>query len=301
MSEQVKTANYMDDKEFERLIGSRSQFAEVLKRLCKNPGAMLGLTVIVVLLALSFLAPLIAPYDYAEKSVKEAMMKPCLAHLFGTDELGRDIFSRVLHGIKFSVAIGVGAEMFSLVGAVILGSAAGFFGGKVDNWIMRICDVIQSVPSVIMQLALCCVFGRGLINTIIVLGIAGIAGGTRLMRSSILTVRKMEYLDAAESMNCSSLRSIFKHILPNSFSPMIVHVTMNIGGRIIGAAALTYLGMGIAPPNPELGAMVSAGRDFIKSAPYLSLIPGLVIMALVLSFNLFGDGLRDALDPKLKK
>lgn len=280
---------------------SHNQFLEVLKRLSRNPGAMAGLIVFVTMVVLSLLAPLIAPYSYDAKNVKEALQSPSFRHFFGTDELGRDIFSRVLHGIKYSVAIGVGAELFSLVGAVILGSVAGFFGGRIDDITMRVCDVVQSVPGIILQIALCCVFGSGVANTIIVLGIAGIAGGTRLMRSSILMVRKMEYLDAAESMNASSLRMIFKHILPNSFSPMIVHVTMNIGGRILSAASLSYLGMGIRPPVPELGAIISAGRDYIKSAPYMTLIPGLCVMALVLSTNLFGDGLRDALDPKLKK
>lgn len=280
---------------------SHSQVLEILKRLSRNPGAMLGLFIFTTMILASLAAPLIAPYPYDEKNVREALMGPSMAHFFGTDELGRDIFSRVLYGTKYSVAIGAGAELFSLVGAVILGSIAGFFGGKVDDIVMRLCDVVQSVPGIILQIALCCVFGSGVVNTIIVLGIAGIAGGTRLMRSSILTVRKMEYLDAAESMNASGWQMIFRHILPNSFSPMIVHVTMNIGGRILSAASLSYLGLGIRPPVPELGAIISAGRDYIKSAPHITLIPGLCVMALVLSFNLFGDGLRDALDPKLKK
>lgn len=300
MNETLAVENTLDLEDIKKL-SNRSQFVEVVKRLLKSPGAIIGFAIFMSMLILSLLAPWIAPYDYTEVNVDHAQMEPCAEHLFGTDELGRDLFSRILVGTKYSIAIGVGAELFSLVGAVILGSIAGFFGGKIDDFCMRVCDVIQSVPSTVLQLALCCVFGTGVVNTIIVLGIAGIAGGARLMRSSILTVHEMEYIEAAKSMNCSSIRSIFKHVLPNAFSPMIVHVTMNIGGRILSAAGLSYLGMGILPPTPELGAMVSAGRNLIRTDPYLSLIPGLCIMALVLSFNLFGDGLRDALDPKLKK
>lgn len=182
-----------------------------------------------------------------------------------------------------------------------MGAISGFFGGITDNVIMRLCDVIQSVPGMILNIALACVLGTGIFNTVLALGIGGVAGTARLMRASILKVRKMDYLEAAVSSNCSSTRIIIKHVLPNSFSPIIVQATMGVGARIIGAAGLSYLGLGVQPPLPEWGAMLTAGRDFIKQYPYLTLIPGLCIAIVVLSLNLFGDGLRDALDPKLKK
>lgn len=282
-------------------IKPKSQLREILGRLRMNKGAMTGMIIFLAVVIVAIIAPLIMPYEYDVMDVQNKFLTPCKEHIFGTDQFGRDVFSRILYGTKYSLVLGFGSIIVSTFGGIFLGSIAGFFGGKTDNIIMRLCDVIQSVPGMILNIALACVLGSGIFNTVLALGIGGIAGTARLMRASILKVRKMDYLEAAVSNNCSSARIIIKHVLPNSFSPIIVQATMGVGARIIGAAGLSYLGLGVQPPIPEWGAMLTAGRDFIKPYPYLTLIPGLCIAVVVLSLNLFGDGLRDALDPKLKK
>lgn len=278
-----------------------NQFLAVLKRLSYNKSAMAGMIIFSFIVLIAIFGEVIAPYDYTQVNPAEALQTPNMTHWFGTDNMGRDIYSRVLVGCKWSLIIGVGAQLIACSGGIILGCISGFFGGKIDQVIMRICDVVQAIPSVLLNITLAGILGPGIFNTILAMGLSGITGGTRLMRSSIMTVRKKEYLEAASSINCSPARTIIMHALPNAFAPMIVSFTMSIGSGIIGASALTYLGLGVQAPNPEWGALVSAGRDYLKSAPYMTIIPGLCIMVVVLSLNLFGDGLRDALDPKLKK
>ena len=279
----------------------KNQVLMILKRLSYNKSAMVGMIIFFLVVLIALFGEMIAPYDYTRVNPVEAMLTPCKEHWFGTDNLGRDIFSRVLVGCKWSLLIGVGAQLIACSGGIILGCISGFFGGKIDQVIMRVCDVVQAIPSVLLNITLAGILGPGVFNTILAMGLSGITGGTRLMRSSIMTVRKKEYLEAASSINCSPARTIIMHALPNAFAPMIVSFTMSIGSGIIGASALTYLGLGVQAPNPEWGALVSAGRNYLKSAPYMTIIPGVCIMIVVLSLNLFGDGLRDALDPKLKK
>lgn len=285
----------------QEVIKKQNQFVEVMKRLSLNKAAMAGMIIFIFVLFIAIFGDFLAPYDYTAVDPGNARVPPCAEHWFGTDNMGRDILSRVLVGCKWSLIIGIGAQLIACTGGVIVGCISGFFGGKVDQVIMRLCDIIQSMPSVLLNITLAGIFGKGLFNTVLALGLSGITGGTRLMRSSIMTVRKKEYLEAAEAINCSNFRTIVKHALPNAFSPMIVSFTMSIGSGIIGASALTYLGLGVQPPNPEWGALVSASRDYLKSSPYMTIIPGLCILIVVLALNLFGDGLRDAMDPKLKK
>lgn len=285
----------------EEAVKKQSQFGEVMKRLATNKGAVIGGILFLAILIIAILAPLLAPYDYMTMNLKERCMSPCAAHWFGTDHMGRDILSRILYGARYSLLIGIGSVVLSAIGGVFFGSISGYVGGWVDNLIMRICDVIQSVPGLILNIALACVLGPGVFNTILALGVEGIAGTARLMRSSILNIRKMEYLDAARVANGSSGMIIFRHVLPNTFAPILVQATMGVGGRIIMAASMSYIGIGVQPPTPEWGAMLSDSRDFIMGYPYMCLIPGICIMLVVLSLNLLGDGLRDALDPKLKK
>ena len=267
----------------------------------KNIILYVGIVLTAILVAVAILAPYIMPYDPTKMEISQKFIKPCAAHILGTDHLGRDILSRVIYGARYSLLIGVGSVIFSAVFGVIVGCIAGYYGGWVDNLIMRLCDIIQSVPGMILNIALACVLGPGVINVIFAMGFEGIAGTARLMRSSILNVRKMEYLDAASLTNCSSLRVIVKHILPNTFAPILVQATMGVGARIIMAASMSYVGIGVQPPTPEWGAILSDSRDFIMKYPYMCLIPGICIMVVVLAMNLLGDGLRDALDPKLKK
>lgn len=285
----------------EEIVKKQSQFGEVMKRLAANKGAVIGGILFLAILIIAILAPILAPYDYMTMNLKERCMSPGAAHWFGTDHMGRDILSRILFGARYSLLIGIGSVVLSAIGGVFFGSISGYVGGWVDNLIMRICDVIQSVPGLILNIALACVLGPGVFNTILALGVEGIAGTARLMRSSILNIRKMEYLDAARVANGSSGLIIFRHVLPNTFAPILVQATMGVGGRIIMAASMSYIGIGVQPPTPEWGAMLSDSRDFIMGYPYMCLIPGICIMLVVLSLNLLGDGLRDALDPKLKK
>lgn len=279
----------------------QNQFLEVMKRLSYNKGAVLGGILFLLVVLIAIFAPVLAPYGYAEIDIKNRLLAPCAAHWFGTDQMGRDILSRVMYGARYSLLIGIGSVIFSAIFGVIVGCLAGYYGGWVDNLIMRLCDIIQSIPGMILNIALACVLGPGVFNVIFAMGFEGIAGTARLMRSSILNVRKMEYLDAAALTNCSNARIIVKHILPNTFAPILVQATMGVGARIIMAASMSYVGIGVQPPTPEWGAMLSDSRDFIMKYPYMCLIPGVCIMVVVLAMNLLGDGLRDALDPKLKK
>ena len=282
-------------------VKKKSQFVETMKRLADNKGAVFGGVIFLLVLLVAILAPLIAPYSVTQINVLERLQGPSAKHLFGTDQMGRDIFSRAIFGARYSLLIGIGSCAFSAFFGVIVGSAAGYFGGWCDNIIMRVCDVIQSIPGMILNIVLACVLGPGVGNVILAMGFEGIAGTARLMRSSILNVRRMEYLDAARTSNCSDIRTIFRHVLPNTFAPILVQATMGVGGRIMMAAGMSYVGIGVQPPTPEWGAMLADSKDFIMEYPYMCLIPGICIMLVVLSLNLLGDGLRDALDPKLKK
>jgi len=279
----------------------QNQLLGILRRMSRNKGAMFGLAVFTLIVAAGILAPWIAPYNYSKVDVLNAFQAPSAEHWFGTDNLGRDVLSRCMIGTRYSVAIGVVAMIISFVGGIVIGSVSGYFGGRVDQIIMRLCDIIQAIPSLILNIALATVLGQGFNNCIIALGVGGIAGAARLVRSSMLSIRKMEYLDAARVINCPTPRIILGHALPNAISPMIVQATMSVARNILNAASLSYLGMGVQPPDPEWGAMLTAGRDYIAKYPYLTIIPGIIIVITALSLNLLGDGLRDALDPKLKK
>lgn len=278
-----------------------SMWAQVFKRLLKNPSATFGLTVLAILILLAILAPYITRYTYEEMDLMALNATPSLKHLCGTDSLGRDCLSRLLYGGRFSLGLGIISALSSTVVAIIFGSMAGYFGGAVDNIIMRICDILQSIPGMLLSIIISATLGVGFVNTIIALSVGGIAGGIRLLRGQILGIRKEEYLEAATTVNCSAARIMFRHILPNALSSTIVGVTMGMGNTIMVAASLSYIGLGVQPPDPEWGAMLSSGRDVFRKYPHIMLFPGLFIFITVLCFNLFGDGLRDAMDPKLKR
>lgn len=278
-----------------------SMWVQVFKRLLKNPSATFGLTVLAILILLSILAPYITRYTYEEMDLLALNAGPSLKHLCGTDSLGRDCLSRLLYGGRFSLGLGIISALSSTVVAIIFGSIAGYFGGAVDNFIMRICDIMQSIPGMLLSIIISATLGVGFVNTIIALTVGGIAGGIRLLRGQILGIRKEEYLEAATTVNCSAARIMFRHILPNALSSTIVGVTMGMGNTIMVAASLSYIGLGVQPPDPEWGAMLSSGRDVFRKYPHIMLFPGLFIFITVLCFNLFGDGLRDAMDPKLKR
>lgn len=279
-------------------IGQSNALA-VLKRLSRNKAAMLGLAILIIIIILAILAPVIAPYSYYKTS-SDILQPPSLKHLFGTDDTGRDIFSRMLEGTRYSLALGILSVLIGHSIGIVLGAIAGYYAGKVDQVIMRLCDVLQAMPSLVLSFAVSILLGTGFFNCILALAVGGIAPAARLARSSILKTRKEEYLDAARTINCSSFRIILRHALPNILSPLIVSMTMGVAGCMLAAASLSYLGLGVQQPTPEWGAILSASRNYIRKAPYMSIIPGVIIMVTVLSINLLGDGLRDALDPKLK-
>ena len=272
-------------------VKKKSQFVEVMKRLGDNRGAVAGGIIFLAVLLIAVFAPRIAPYGYNDLDILNRCLKPCAEHWFGTDQLGRDILSRVIYGARYSLLIGIGSVVFSAVFGVIIGAIAGYFGGWLDIVIMRLCDIIQSIPGMILNIALACVLGPGVMNTILALGFEGIAGTARLMRSSILNVRKMEYLDAARTSNCSSARIIIKHVFPNTFAPILVQATMGVGGRIMMAASMSYVGIGVQPPTPEWGAIISGGRSFLFNAPWISIFPGVFLAVTGVGLSLLGDGL----------
>lgn len=285
----------------EEPVKGKGQFQMVMKQLARNPAAMLGLGIFLFLVLASVFGPMITPYDYAQPDVMNAYLGPCWAHPFGTDNMGRDILSRVLMGGRYSLTIGLASTVLGSLLGMAIGAVAGFYGGTVDEVIMRIGDVIQSIPGMILNVAISCALGTGFFNCILALSIGGIIPAARMTRASILSIRKMEYVDAASIMNCPSWIIMLKHLIPNVLAPAIVGMTMGIGSNIQAAAGLAYLNLGVRPPTPEWGAMLSDGRAHLTRYPHMCLFPGLMIVITVLALNLFGDGLRDALDPKQKK
>lgn len=272
----------------------------IWKKVRKNPGAMIGLIIVVSLFVLSFLSPYICKYSYTEMNVRERYTLPNWEHPLGCDEIGRDILSRVLYGAKYTMSIGVLSTVLSCGIGIILGAVAGYFGGVVDNLLMRFLDVFQSFPNILLAIAISAVLGPGFDKIIIALGISGIANYARMMRANILTVRSSEFIEAATSINCNTFRIVANHVIPNAISPLIVQVAMGIAGAGLAASSLSFLGFGVQAPTPEWGAMLSSARAYIRDYPHMVIIPGLFIMVTVLSFNLIGDAVRDALDPKLR-
>ena len=269
-----------------------------IRKFKKNKRAVIGLYVVIIFIILAIVAPLISPFNPVEQNMSERLQSPSLSHIFGTDEFGRDIFSRVLYGTRISLATGVISVLVAVVFGVIFGTLSGYFGGIIDTIIMRIMDIFMAFPSFLLALAIVSVLGPGMVNVMVAIGIYSIPNFSRIARSAVISIKNMEYIEATVSMGGSHIYTMFKHVIPNSISPIVVIATLRIATAIISAAGLSFLGMGAQPPTPEWGAMLSSGREYLRSAPHLSTIPGLAIMFLVLGFNMFGDGLRDALDSK---
>ena len=281
-------------------LKKENRFIGVMKRVFQNKVAAVGLIVILLMILAAIFAPFLAPYEYDYMDFTIKNQGPSLQHLCGTDEYGRDILTRLLYGARYSLALGLLAGVPHLTLGVCLGSLAGYFGGKVEQFIMRICDVFQSIPNMLLAVIVSSALGIGFVNTIIALSVGHIATTARVVRAQFLPLREKEFVEAERAINCSNARIIFKHILPNAFAPVIVQTTMGVGGDITTAAALSFLGLGVQPPTPEWGAMLSAAKSSIRYYPHMILFPGLCIAIVVLALNLFGDGLRDALDPRLK-
>lgn len=281
-------------------IKKKSQAREIITRFLRNRTALLGLIIIVLMVFCALFPQIITHYDPIEQSLREQFIAPNSTHLFGTDEFGRDVFTRVVYGCRTSLLIGVTAVAISGVIGIILGCISGFYGGIADNLMMRGIDILMAVPIILLGMSIAAAFGQSVLNLTIAIAMASIAPYARLVRVSVLSVKEKEYVEAARATGANDLRIIMKYILPNCMAPIIVHATMNIASAILSATALSFLGLGVPAPTPEWGSMISAARAYVRDYWWLVTFPGIAIMAAVFSFNLFGDGLRDALDPKLK-
>lgn len=287
--------------EKEEKVGRASLYRDAWRRLRRNKAAMAGLVGLIILVLVAIFAPVIAPYDPNVQILEEKLQGPSAKHLLGTDDLGRDILSRIVYGARISLSVGLISEGISVAIGVVLGAIAGYYGGRVDMIIMRLTDIMFAFPDLLFMLGIMFVLGPGLYNVFIALGIVGWAGVARLVRGQVLQIKEMEYVEAARAQGASDWRIIFHHILPNCLAPIIVVITLGIPGAIMSEASLSFLGLGAQPPTPSWGSMIFLARSFIRYQPHMSIFPGVAIMLTVLSFNLFGDGLRDALDPKMKR
>lgn len=277
-----------------------SQMKEIVGRLFRNKAAIVGLMILLVLVVCAVFADLLAPYDYAAQDLKNRFVAPCFAHPFGTDNLGRDILSRIIYGSRISLTVGLASVSLAAMIGIFLGSIAGFYGGKSDNIIMRAMDVLLAIPSLLLAISIAATLGNGIPNLILAIGFGAAPTYARIVRASILSLKEQEFIEAARSVGASDFRIIFHHILPNCLAPIIVQMTLGVASAILSTASLSFIGLGIAPPTPEWGSMLSAGRQYIRDAWHIVIFPGAAIMITIFGLNLFGDGLRDALDPKLK-
>lgn len=294
----------MEKKEIaSRKYKKRGTFATLWRQLRKNKGAIIGLALLLLITLIALASPYIFNYDtqVIANNIKERMQAPSSVHWFGTDDMGRDIFTRVCYGARYSLAVGVVAVLFALVFGVTWGAAAGYIGGAFEDITMRVCDIFSSIPSVLMAIAVVSALGKSTFNLMLAVGITSTAPFIRVARAAVLTIRGEEYIESARAIGVPEWQIVATHIMPNSVSQTIVQATLRVGSAIISAAQLSFLGLGVPAPAPEWGSMLSAGRAYIRDYSYMTLYPGIAIMITVLSLNLIGDGLRDALDPKLKR
>lgn len=281
-------------------VKKESRAKTVCTRLFRNKLAIAAAILLILVILIAILAPCLTPYKYDAMDLAVKNQRPSISHLFGTDNLGRDILSRIMYGGRYSLTISIIAVVFSVIFGMIVGAISGFFGGMVDNILMRILDILQAIPDMILTIAVSAALGSGFDKTVMALAISRIPAFARILRVNVLQVRTLEYVEAAEAIGCSRFRRIVKHIIPNSWTPLIVSGTMQVASVILSLAALSYIGLGIQQPLPEWGSMLSAARAYIRDYPYQLIFPGCAIAVCVLCLNLLGDGLRDALDPKLK-
>ena len=280
----------------------RSQVSIIWHRLRRDRMAMLGLGILITMIVLALLADVIADYDTAVigMNMRERLQTPSAAHWFGTDGYGRDVFARIIHGSRLSLSLSI----FAMAGAVaigsIIGAVAGYYGGRVDNLLMRLMDILLAIPPMLMSISIVAALGHSMINLMIALSLAYIPVFARVIRSTILSIKGQEFIEAARACGTGDMRIILRHIIPNAIGPIIVQATLAMGSTILIISSLSFMGMGIQPPQPEWGTMLYEGRDLIRTSPYLVIFPGIAIALAVLSLNLLGDGLRDALDPRLK-
>ena len=278
-----------------------SRLRDVWRRLCKNKLAIVGMCIVILFVLVAIFADLIAPYHYAEMNVRDNLLYPQRGHWLGTDDMGRDILSRIIYGGRVSLLLSLTSLVMSLAVGGILGCVAGFFGGKTDAVIMRFVDILMSIPALLLAVAVATVMGGGMLSTSVAMAVSGMAPSVRILRSTILKIRENEFVEAARATGSNSMRIILVHILPNSLAPIIVDASLRIGGSIMVISMLSFIGLGVSPPMAEWGSMLNQGLAYIRDFYPLVTFPGLAIMLTLFGFNVFGDGLRDALDPRLKQ
>ena len=281
------------------MMSEKNRFLEFIKKVSQNRLALLGMIVVVLFVCLAILAPVIAQFDPNKIDTTQAFLGPGKGgHLLGTDNYGRDLLARMLFGARISLIVGVGAVAIGGTIGIVLGLVAGYFGGLIDSAIMRVMDALFAFPFILLAITLMTVLGSGLMNVIVAIAVGNIPGFARMIRGQVLSVKEEDYVEVTESLGATHSRILFLHILPNCLTPIIVYATMNVAGAIISEAALSFLGLGIQPPQASWGNMLKEGKDFLIVSPHIAIISGLGILLSVLGLNLFGDGLRDALDPR---
>ena len=293
-----------DDTLRSRQYRKRSRMGEIWHRLKKNKGAMVGLAIVVILVLIALTCDLWMSYedDVIAQTISQRLQKPSAAHPLGTDNFGRDLLARLLYATRYSLSVGFVAVVIALFLGLIFGALAGYYvGTPLDNIIMRALDILHAIPSLLLGIVLVTAIGASTVTLMIAVGVAAVPNLARTVRAAVLSTRNEEYIESARAIGVPEWKIILKHILPNCLSPIIVQFTLRIGSSIIAASSLSFLGLGIPAPAPEWGGMLSDGRQFLRGSPHITLFPGLAIMITVLAFNMIGDGIRDALDPKLKK
>ena len=278
-----------------------SQFRDVWHRLSRNKLAMVALVIVVLLILMAIFADVLAPYDYAEQDPTAKFQLPNAQHWLGTDNYGRDLLSRLIVGGRISLLVSVLSVLFALVVGGFIGAISGYFAGTTDSIIMRLMDIIMAIPQFLLAVAVSVMLGSGVVNTAIAIAIGSVPNFARLMRASVMTVKDMEYTEAARAMGNSNMGILFKHIIPNTLSPIIVQTTLLVGAHILAISGLSFVGLGVQPPTPEWGSIMSAGRQYIRDFWPMVTFPGIFIMLTMFGFNILGDGLRDAMDPRMKK
>lgn len=301
----IKNRNKQKDMETVAMVKSTGtkQSKQIWRQYKKNKGAVIGLCILIAFIVIAIVSNFIWNYktDITGMNIRQRLIKPCLQHLFGTDHMGRDVMARVFYGTRYSLLIGFGSTLISTFFGILFGSIAGYYGGKIENVTMRIVELLLMIPNMLLTIVIVTAFGINLGNLLLAQGLATIPHFTRNARAAIMTVRDNEYIEAARAMGVSDFKIILKHVIPNALSPILVQVTTRVGGCIVGAAGFSFLGLGVPIPTPEWGAMLSDARNHMREFPHLVIFPGLAILILVLAINQIGDGLRDALDPKLKR
>lgn len=281
-------------------VGTGGELADLWRRLRRNRAAMVGAGIVALFVLLALLAPVLVPFGPVQGNFSDRLQAPSRTHWLGTDELGRDVLSRIIFGARVSLQIQVVAVALALVVGVTLGAVGGYLGGRVDNLIMRAMDVLLAFPSIFLALGIIAALGPGLGNLMVAAGISSIPAFARIVRGSILSLKEREFVEAARALGGGGGRILFRHLLPNCLAPVIVQATLRMATVLLTASGLSFLGLGVQPPTPEWGAMLSNARSYLIVAPHVATIPGLAIMVVVVGFNLFGDGLRDTLDPRLR-